>query len=268
MNKVKAEQLVNEAVNIFAAAMGIPFEIPVYIFGHQEADESRTELMRSLGAEYEDFQDTTMGETINGVNGTAIVIYPFNIFNKDELNHVFIHEMVHQVFRFENPEIDKKQIAGVYGKRLQCGFTLFDEFIAETVTFFITEKSFYSSNCQNELIKTLWNALPGINPARTPEAYYQREMYKAGIKVNVQELGYYIARILADPMVTSMIEQNPTLDRGFKYCGNEAADIIEDIAVYMSEFLASKESFKDILKITEEDLNAVGKMVLKLIGIR
>lgn len=60
MNKAKAEQLVNEAVNIFTAAMELPCEIPVYILSRQEADASRTELMRSLGAEYEDFQDTTI----------------------------------------------------------------------------------------------------------------------------------------------------------------------------------------------------------------
>ena len=69
MNISKAEQFVNEAINRFVEVIEIPFAIPVYICARQEVDEERTKLMRSLGAEYEDFQDTTMGETINGVNG-------------------------------------------------------------------------------------------------------------------------------------------------------------------------------------------------------
>lgn len=268
MNISKAEQFVNEAINRFAEVIEIPFAIPVYVCARQEVDEERTKLMRSLGAEYEDFQDTTMGETINGVNGSAIVLYPFNIFNRDELNHILMHEMGHYAFRYENPEIDRKQIAGEYGKRKLSGFTLFDEFIAETVTFMVTGESFYRDNCQQELIRTFWNALPGSNPQMTPEAYYQREMYKAGIKVNTPELGYYIARIIADPMITSMIAENPTLDRGFKYCGKEQADVIEGIAVYLSDFMAKKDSLQDMLKITEDELDAIGKMVLKLIGLR
>ena len=269
MNKIKAESLVEQAIINFESSLGVEeVDVPVYVFSRIETKEKRDELIRTLNAVYEPYSDGTLGETITGTEGAAVVLYSFNIMSEDELNYTLTHELVHRLFRDLNPEISRKQLAGENDVVISTGFTFFDEFIADTVTLRITGKPFYQNNSQQELIKTFWEALPGTNPEQTMMAMLQRASYQAGLKVNTPVLGYYVARIISDPIITSMMQKNPRMERGFKGCKKEVVDAVEDLIETMVVYLNNAGDIVNAIEITEEELKIIGELVLMIYALR
>ena len=269
MNKNKAESLVEQAIRNFESVLQVEeVDVPVYVFSRTDVKEQREELIRSLNGVFEPYEDNTLGETITGTEGAAVVLYSFNIMSGDELNYILTHELVHRLFRDLNPEISRKQLAGKNDIVVGSGFTFFDEFIADTVTFRITGKSFYQNNSQQELIRTFWEALPGTNPEPTMIAMLQRARYQSGLKVNTPELGYYVARITSDPIITSMMRDNPRMERGFKGCKKEVIDAVEDLIETMVVYLNNAGNIVNAIVITEEDLKIIGELVLTIISLR
>ena len=269
MNKNRAESLVEQAIINFESVLKVEeVDVPVYVFSRMDAKEKRDELIRTLNAVSEPYADNTLGETITGTEGAAVVLYSFNILSADELNYTLTHELVHRLFRDLNPEISRKQLAGENDVVVGSGFTFFDEFIAEVITFDITGKSFYQNNSQQELIKTFWEALPGTNPEPTMIAMLQRASYQSGVKVNIPVLGYYVARITSDPIIISMLQKDPKIERGFKGCKKEVVDAVEDLIETMVVYLNNAGGIVNAVEITEDELKTIGELVLTIYALR
>lgn len=261
----EAESLLDDALQRFVDFTGTSFEGRIYLLGCSDLKNKRKELFDITGATPEAFGESTMGETISGDKETVIAIYPFNIINKDEFYHVVFHECSHKYFKELNPETTRKQEHRSYGNRQLYGYTLFDEFIAESMANLIKEyrvKDHATKQC--ELINRLYQALPGINPSRTIDAAQQRLLFEQGFKVLPGALGLYAAMMLTDSTIVDLMQKNSSFDRGLPRNNHELSDTIQDILVWLSEYMQSHENFV----VTEEELGELGKLLLKIERIR
>lgn len=109
MNIAKAESLLGSCLQNFANYLGKSMSIELHLLSRQDVKDRRTEIIQELGAEFEPFGESTLGESIYGPNGTAILIYPFNIFSAQEFEHTVYHECGHWYFREANPVLTQKQ---------------------------------------------------------------------------------------------------------------------------------------------------------------
>lgn len=262
----EAEMLLKDALKSFDEVMQCDFSDEVYLLARSDVKSKRPEVFKKLKAEFEEFAQSTLGETIYGTEGTAILVYPFNINNKSEFLHTVFHECAHKLFKEINPEITHKQFGREYGKRKLYAYTLFDEFIADAIANFVAhaEPPLDISSKQKELIERLYQALPGINPESTMAARGERMIYRQGYKILPAALGIYCAMILTDPAIIDLMQKDPRFERGFSACGNALANAVEDVIEWLANYLQTHEDYV----ISDDELDELGKLVIRFENIR
>ena len=77
-------------------------------------------------------------------------------------------------------------------------------------------------------------------------------------------LGLYAAMMLTDSTIVDLMQKNSSFDRGLPRNNCELSDTIQDILVWLSEYMQSHENFV----VTEEELGELGKLLLKIERIR
>lgn len=92
-----------------------------------------------------------------------------------------------------------------------------------------------------ELIKALNRALPGTH-------------------IDTPMLGIYCAMMLTNPFIIELMQENPYFDRGFGRYNNVVTNAIEDILEYLANYLSNDCKYI----ISEDDLNNIGKLVLRI----
>ena len=78
--------------------------------------------------------------------------------------------------------------------------------------------------------------------------------------VDAPKLGAYCAMMLTNPFIVEMMMKTPEFDRGFGIYNSIVVSTLEDILEYLSMFLLSDKNYV----ITEDDLNYVGKLILRI----
>ena len=269
MNIAKAEALLGSCLQNFANYIGKSMNIAVHLLSRQDVKDRRTEIIQELGAEFEPFGESTLGESICGSNGTAMLIYPFNIFSAQEFEHTVYHECGHWHFREANPELTQKQQApNGLSRTVQLGYTLFDEFIAEVQANLATKdtSTVNEENKRMELIHLLYQSLPGVNPEHTEEAILEKQaMLMGGVFVLPAGLGRYAAMILTDPTLVPLMRRNPQFDRGFAAIGSKIAFHVQEILVILSDHLQKR---GEAVVVSEEPLQNLGRHVEQIWEIR
>lgn len=268
MNTASAEALLETSLKTFSGFIGEPVMIETMLLSRQDIKDRRTQIFHELEAVYEPFAESTLGETITGSKGSVILLYPFNMVSEQEFIHVLFHECGHWHFREVNPElIRKQQTSGALSRTVQLGFTLFDEFIAETLANFATPEAPLDNeeSKRKELVHVLYQALPGINPERTEQAYQEKAAMRSGYYVLPTGLGMYCAMILTDPTLISLASKNPKFDRGFGPINGSVMSDVQDIIMTLVEYI---NEYGDSVEVDEELLIKIGSLVENIWDVR
>lgn len=267
MNMRKAEELTNQVLLCFQEFTHQKMETPVYVLSREEINVRRRQIINDVGAQYEMFGNSTMGESVSGPKGSAIILYPFNIFSTYEYEHTLLHECGHMYLRIVNSEIADKQLRKRLSLEANLGFTMFDEFFAEVMAFAIanTDPASDPESRRREMVQILFQSMPGTNPDMSDEAIAGQKYFASGIYLIPAGIGRYVAMMLADPDIQYLMEHKPQFDRGFGYIGKNCADILQNIIIECVDYINTP---KPLATVNEEFLTSVGKKLRMMWEIR
>ncbi len=214
MNFNKERTWLKEACMCVKDFYGEDYSNRIYLLSVIQGMDFRKQMIKELEAIEEPYISVS-GETIIGDKGFAILLYPEVIDKEYKITdtelwfkHIVYHECTHAYFAQINREISLKQMHVEYRKRMQSGYTILDEFVAETNANHIenAEPQQDFEKVRESLVRCLMPALPYMN----------------GGKLNFASLGHYSAMMLTDPTIIELLQLNPRFERGFKYCSTRA----------------------------------------------
>lgn len=84
------------------------FDVDVFLLGKAGTGEKREALFGLCSEPLFGFLPSTLGETLCGPTGTAVMMYPFNIRYPGEFDFALCHEFGHVFFNRENAELVQK----------------------------------------------------------------------------------------------------------------------------------------------------------------
>ena len=72
----------------------IDFDVDVLLLGKAAVETKRPALFEICGDEFFPFTSNTVGETIHGKRGTAVLMYPFNARYTAEFDNTLCHDAI------------------------------------------------------------------------------------------------------------------------------------------------------------------------------
>lgn len=211
------------------------FNVDVFLLGKAGTGEKREALFRLCSEPLFGFLPSTLGETLCGPTGTAVMMYPFNIRYPGEFDFALCHEFGHVFFNRKNAELVQKlktvQSVTDEGGMAKFGLSLWSEFISQCIANLVLdqEPARIAFEKQEELVRYLYEALPGLDTSSTPSAQNQRELLYEGIVVYQYSLGLYCANYLTDPTIVCLLQYEDQPVLGLEECTQEVAEVINDI---------------------------------------
>lgn len=247
MTKQAINNLITTAFGRFVQYTKANFTPDIRLLDVGETDIRHT-IFDAIGAVYEDYVAGTLGETVYGSSGCVIILYPFAIMDVNEFYHIFYHECAHYLFKDMNSDLARNQMLNQSARNVAYGYTLYDEFIADSYAHFITGKSFYtdSESASKELVNALHKALP--------------QMQEDSIKVSISTLGTYCSMLLTDPYLVDIAE-DIRYDRGFADYTELVVNKLEDIIELLAELIARE----NVFLISEKDLARIGDKLTNML---
>lgn len=219
------------------------FNVDVFLLGRAGTREKRKTLFRLCSEPLFGFLPGTLGETLFGSTGTVVMMYPFNVRYPGEFDFALCHEFGHVFFNCENAELVQKlkavQSVTDEGGMAKFGLSLWSEFIAQCIANLVLDRepAQIAFEKQEELVRYLHEALPGLDTSNTPSARYQRELLYEGVVVYPYSLGLYCANYLTDPTIGCLTQYDDQLVLGLEECTQEVAEVINDILDVLAEKL-------------------------------
>lgn len=211
------------------------FNVDVFLLGKAGTGEKREALFSLCSEPLFGFLPSTLGETLCGPTGTAVMMYPFNIRYPGEFDFALCHEFGHVFFNRENAELVQKlkrvKEATEKGGMVKYGLSLWSEFIAQCIANLVLDRepAQIAFEKQEELVRYLHKALPGLDTSNTPAARNQRELLYEGVVVYPYSLGLYCANYLTDPTIVCLLQYEPEAATGFEECTEGVARVLIEI---------------------------------------
>lgn len=246
------------------------FDVDVFLLGKAGTGEKREALFRLCSEPLFSFLPSTLGETLFGPTGTAVMMYPFNIRYPGEFDFALCHEFGHVFFNRENAELVQKikrnKEVTKKGSMVKYGLSLWSEFIAQSIANLVLDRepAQIAFEKQEELVRYLHEALPGLDTSYTPAARNQRELLYEGVVVYPYSLGLYCANYLTDPTIVCLLQYEDQPVLGLEECAQEVAEVINDIL----DVLVEKLDEEKFWMVDEPFLEDLGLMLYYLWNVR
>lgn len=242
------------------------FDAEVFLFGKAGVHEKRAALFKICGEELFEFLPSTLGETISGVNGTAVLMYPYKIRYPSEFDLTLAHELGHVFFGSQNSALVTKlklvKRVDDEGGLAKFGLSLWSEFIAQCIANLVMneEPQGIRFERQEAFIQHLYDAMPGLDTSRTAAAKKRREIFLDGYKVYPYALGHYCAAYLTEPTIVSLLDDEPRAARGLEECTADECAVLDDIL----DLLCDKLDQEKFWIVDEAYLNSLGILLHQL----
>jgi len=216
------------------------FNVEVFLLGKAAVETKRPALFEICGDEIFPFTSSTVGETIHGKRGSAVLMYPFNARYPAEFDNTLCHEFGHVLFsRCNQALLERLRHVKFHedGGIAAFGLSVWSEFIAQCIANFVMNEKpdniFFPK--QEQLINLLYEALPGLDTSNSASAQKSVEYFHQGYKLNQYALGHYCAMFLTDPTIVCMFEYESRANRGLEECTEDEMHCIDDILDYLCD---------------------------------
>lgn len=214
--------------------------VKVHVIGNRNREESRKQVFELYGSAYKEDSETMLGETVDGKNGFAVLVYSEQIQIPEQLCHVIWHELGHIINKILNYDLVTRAEQDCYAGKdteLRNGYGVWSECVAEMIALTVENRMM----CPHK--ETLLDYLDGLLD----------EAIGTGI-VLADSLGFYMAYLCKEPFsmeYRKSFEQSIISKKQYKHEIMECLHIVSDI-------IGRQAIKKDFWVIDQEFLEELG----------